>query len=234
MPTEAPQIFQSQIRPGTFQDLLKKVARLSYGKYLHRIRLIKLRGFENRIVSFDFPVTALVGPNGGGKTTILGAAAIAYDVVRPRQFFAKSGKFDESMLNWRVEYDLVDREVNKTDSFRRTASFSSMKWSRDAAKRDVTVFGVARTVPASERKELQRCATNTFTVSPDRVDSLQEAVIKAVGRILGKDISKYTHIRVDTGGPGLASYRDDRAGDSILGVSLRRRRVEHYPHGDEN
>lgn len=199
MPT-AEQSFQSQIRPSTIQDLLKKVAKRQYGKYLLRVRMIKLRGFEDKNVSFDSPVTAIVGPNGGGKTTVLGAAATAYESVRPRQFFAKSGKFDESMLNWRVEYELLDRDINKTDVFRRTASFSSMKWSRGAEKREVAVFGVARTVPASERKELQRCATNTFAVPEDRVDTFQQDVITAVGRILGKDITKYTHIRVDKGG----------------------------------
>lgn len=192
--------FKSQIRPGAINDLLDRVAKRKYGKYLLRTRLIKLRGFDNRSVTFDFPVSALVGPNGGGKTTILGAAAIAYEAVPPRQFFAKSGKLDDSMLNWRVEFDLIDRNVNKTDSFRRTASFSSMKWSRGAEKRDVAVFGVARTVPASERRELQRCATNTFSVDPERVETMQESVIKAVGRILGKDISKYTHIRIDEAG----------------------------------
>src|SRR5215217_4878137 len=97
MPNEAPQMFQSQIRPSTIQDLLKKVGKLSYGKYLQRIRLVKLRGFENRTVTFDFPVTALVGPNGGGKTTVLGATALAYRAVPPRRFFAKSGKYDASM-----------------------------------------------------------------------------------------------------------------------------------------
>jgi hypothetical protein len=189
--------FVSQVRPSRIVDLLEKVAKRNYGKYLLRIRMQKLRAFEETTVTFDSPVTALVGPNGGGKTTILGAAATAYEAVKPRQFFAKSGKFDESMLNWRVEYELIDRAVNKSDSFRRTASFSSMKWSRGAEKRDVAVFGVARTVPASERKELQRCASNTFTVAAERVESIAQSVITAVGRILGKDISKYTHIRVD-------------------------------------
>jgi predicted ATPase len=192
--------YKSQVRDGTIKNLGEKVSKRKYGKYLVRARMIRLRGFEDRSVSFDFPVTALVGPNGGGKTTVLGAAAIAYEQVPPRQFFAKSGKFDESMLNWRVEYELIDRDVNKADSFKRTASFSSMKWSRGAEKRDVAVFGVARTVPASERKELQRCATNTFAVDPDRVDAIQGDVIKEVGRILGKDISKYSHIRVDNAG----------------------------------
>lgn len=192
--------FRSQIRDGVVKDLLEKVAKRKYGKYLLRARLGRLRGFSDRSVTFDFPVTALVGPNGGGKTTILGAAAIAYEAVPPRQFFAKSGKLDDSMLNWRIEYELIDRIVNKTDTFRRTASFSSMKWSRGAEKRDVAVFGVARTVPASERRELQKCATNTFVVQPSQVDAIQQSVITAVGRILGKDISKYTHIRVGSTG----------------------------------
>jgi predicted ATPase len=192
--------FRSQIRDGAVKDLLEKVAKRKYGKYLVKARALKLRGFDDRAVSFDFPVTALVGPNGGGKTTILGAAAIAYESVPPRQFFAKSGKLDDSMANWRVEYELIDREVNRTDSFRRTASFSSMKWSRGAEKRPIAVFGVARTVPASERRELQKCATNSFVVDPTRVDQIQTSVVTAVGRILGKDISKYTHIRIDSAG----------------------------------
>jgi predicted ATPase len=191
---------KGEIRESVIRALLDKVAKRKYGKYLLRVKMLKLRGFEERTVSFDFPVTALVGPNGGGKTTILGAAAIAYEAVKPRQFFAKSGKFDESMLNWKAEYDLIDRDVNKDDSFKRTASFSSQKWSRGAEKRDVAIFGVARTVPANERKELQRCATNTFTVEDSNVDSLQQSVVSAVGRILGKDVSKYTHIRVDQSG----------------------------------
>ncbi len=192
--------FKSSIRDGVIVDLTEKVQKRKYGRYLTRIRMNKLRGFDDRTITFDFPVTALVGPNGGGKTTILGAAAIAYDAVAPRQFFAKSGKLDESMLNWRIEHELVDREVNKSDSFRRTASFTSLKWSRDAETRDVAVFGVARTVPASERKELQKCATNTFKVNAANVETIQASVIKAVGHILGKDIAKYTHIRVDNSG----------------------------------
>lgn len=107
--------FQSQIRQSTVNSLLEKVSRRSYGRYLVKLNMLKLRGFTNQTVSFDFPVTALVGPNGGGKTTILGAAACAYEVVKPRQFFAKSGKFDASMLNWRVEYDLIDSPTSSSD-----------------------------------------------------------------------------------------------------------------------
>lgn len=192
--------FRSEIRDSTINDLFEKVAKRSYRKYLLKLNLAKVRGFADRTVSFDFPVTALIGPNGGGKTTVLGAAATAYSNIRPRQFFTKSGKFDSSMSNWRIEYELIDRDINKTDSFRRTAAFLSQKWSRDAVSREVVVFGVSRTVPAGERKELQRCASGTFKVDASKIDAINTSVAEAVKKILGKDISKYTHIRVDVKG----------------------------------
>lgn len=65
--------FVSEIRRSQLQGLEEKVAAGSYGSYLRRVTLKKVRGFNDRVVAFDFPVTALVGPNGGGKTTILGA-----------------------------------------------------------------------------------------------------------------------------------------------------------------
>jgi predicted ATPase len=83
--------FRSEVRDGTINALLEKARERSYGQYLARLTLKKVRGFIDQSVSFDFPVTAVIGPNGGGKTTVLGAAAIVYRMVAPRTFFAKSG-----------------------------------------------------------------------------------------------------------------------------------------------
>jgi predicted ATP-binding protein involved in virulence len=78
--------------------LLEKVSNRSYGKYLLKISLARARAFTDKAISFDFPVTALVGPNGGGKTTVLGAAACAYKTVKPSLYFSKSGKFDSESI----------------------------------------------------------------------------------------------------------------------------------------
>jgi predicted ATPase len=198
-------LFQSEIRPSQINDLFDKVQNRSYGKYLLKIYVEKARAFQGKSINFDFPVTAIVGVNGGGKTTILGAAACAYKTVKPSLFFAKSGRFDSSMQNWKFEYELIDRKIRPAENIRRTAKFTRSKWSREwkidqDKERIVAVFGVSRTVPANERPELQRCASNTFDLEPQFIDEISAGVASAVARILDKDISAFSFLRVDTRG----------------------------------
>lgn len=193
-------MFQSEIRPTQVNALLDKVSKHNYGKYLYKVYLSKVRSFTGQRIKFDFPVTALIGPNGGGKTTILGAAACIYKEIRPRQFFARNGQVDNSMQDWRIEYELIDRTINPKDFVRRTASFGKQKWSRDALNREVAVFGVTRTVPAVERVDLLRFASNSFSIVKENISGIEKNIVTAVQRILGKDISQYTHIRIDDKG----------------------------------
>lgn len=211
--------FQSEIRDSQVNDLFEKVQKKSYGKYLLKISIEKARGYEGKSITFDFPVTAIVGVNGGGKTTVLGAAACAYKTVKPSLFFAKSGRFDSSMQNWKFEYELIDREIKKVDSFRRIAKFSSSKWSRKwkfegGKERSVAVFGVSRTVPANERPELKKCASNTFDVAPGLIEKISSVVATEVARILDKDISAFSFLRVDTRGRVTLLAGQTSAGDS--------------------
>lgn len=192
--------FQSEIRQSQINQLFEKVDRKNYGKYLRKVRLNPIRGFNDETVTFDFPVTAIIGPNGGGKTSVLGAAGCAYISVKPSRFFAKSGRFDDSMQNWRINYELIDRDVNQRDTISRTTKFTNFKWTREHISRNVAVFGVSRTVPANERTEFSRCASGKFTVSDDRIFQLERNVIDAAQKILGKDLNDYTRINVDDNG----------------------------------
>src|SRR5450759_1019744 len=82
---------KSEIRDSQINELFEKVAKKKYGKYLMSIDVKKLRGFTNKKVTFDFPVTALIGPNGGGKTTILGEPQAYYTrTSNPRGFSPKT------------------------------------------------------------------------------------------------------------------------------------------------
>lgn len=193
-------MYKSEIRDSTINGLLEKAADKNYGQYLSKLVLKQVRGFQNEPVSFDFPVTALIGPNGGGKTTILGAAGCAYKAVQPRRFFAKSGKYDDGMQDWAIEYEIIDKSVNKKDVVRRTASFKNQRWNRDALVREVLIFGVSRTVPVNERAELSRCASASFSVPKEREEEFNETVRLVVSRILGKDITTFKRLLVDSSG----------------------------------
>lgn len=184
--------YSSEVRPSIFSDLKEKVAKENYGKYLKRITLRKVRGFTDREVTFDFPVTALVGPNGGGKTTILGAAALAYKTVAPGLFFAKSGKYDESMSNWSIEYELIDKSIAPRLSVSRTASFKQLKWNRKALDREVLIFGIERTLPATERAKVRIAAGGSFSAA--REVPLSTDVTQHAAKILAKSIEGFQRL----------------------------------------
>lgn len=192
--------YRSEIRDSTFNSLLERVERQNFEKYLYQIDLSRVRGFEDTTIKLEFPVTAIIGRNGSGKTTILGAAACLYDSIKPRQFFAKSGALDSSMQGWSMQYQAIDKSIHKKDLIKRTASFTSLKWSRDTLRRDVYVFGVIRTLPANERAELRRYASNNFSVPEENITSLGDNVKIAVSKILGKSIEGFNHVKVDKSG----------------------------------
>lgn|GEM_PF-333731 len=175
----------SEIRDSERGDLIKRVARRAYSDYLVSMNLAHLRSYREAYIRFDFPVTALVGPNGGGKSTVLGAAALIHEDVKPRQFFAKSGVYDKSMVNWRIEYEILEKQK----PISRTASYPKSKWNRTAIKRRILTFGVARTLPATERKDLASFIGGAFKGFGETV--LSQETIDAVESILGKEAQKY-------------------------------------------
>jgi len=192
--------FKSEVRDSTVNALLEKASERNYKQYLAKIILKRVRGFSDEPISFDFPVTAVIGPNGGGKTTVLGAAGIIHRDIPPRTFFSKSGKYDSGMQDWSIEYEIIDRDISARSSVQRTASFKSLKWNRDAMNRQTLLFGVSRTVPASERRELIRCTSRKFSVPENRIAPFAMEIQSAVSRILGKDVSGFKQIKVHANG----------------------------------
>jgi predicted ATPase len=185
------------IQKSDIDSLEERVKKLSYHSYLPALRMSNVRSFEQQTISFDFPVTAIIGTNGGGKSTVLGAAAIAYKSVKPGNFFPKSNIGDNSMANWRIDYDIIDRSVNAAGVFTRNARFASAKWRRDnVPDREVILIPIQRTVPANEQNRFKQ-----FIGLGSKTDitaaAIDVSVSSHVSRILGKDASGYERITLN-------------------------------------
>ena len=191
-----PSIDKSQIRDTIIKELLDKVHEKNYGKYLSSVTLKKVRafnsGYQNR-VEYKFPVTALIGPNGGGKSTILGAAACAYKSVKPGLFFPKSSIGDNSMSEWHIEYELIDKQVNPRNEIKKSSKFRRLKWVRDeVADRDVKYFGINRTVPAGEKANFKKLMKPSFQRAKDiPINQIIDTVARQVEHILGKSVQAF-------------------------------------------
>lgn len=182
------------VRPSDVDGLEERVKKRSYQIYLPSLRMSNVRSFENQTITFDFPVTAVIGTNGGGKSTVLGAAAIAYKSVKPGDFFPKSNIGDNSMANWRIDYDLIDRSVNKSSTFTRNSRFVSARWRRDnVPDRQVIVIPIQRTVPANEQNKFKDFI-GLFQKKEAISTPIPADIVTHIGRILGKDASGYQRI----------------------------------------
>ena len=188
------------IRPSDIIELKDRVNRQNYGQYIREMSLTAVRSFQSQKVSFDFPVTAIIGTNGGGKSTILGAAAIAYQgPPKPRDFFPKSNISDEAMAGWRIDYELIEKSRQKIGLFKCNSRFASAKWRRDdQINREIVFLPILRTVPASEQARYGKFIGTYQNLNAD-IEPLDVNVAKAAGRILGKDLSKFKIARYNKG-----------------------------------
>ncbi len=119
-----------------------------WSQFLERLEISGLRGWQGQSVQFRFPVTAIVGENGAGKSTILKVAASAYDPKQgaayyPSDFFLSThwDQVSDVSLSYRI------RLGDDTRSF--SIKKPNKRWSYPAKRyqRDVYWFDVARTLP---------------------------------------------------------------------------------------
>jgi hypothetical protein len=111
--------------------------------------------------------------------------------VKPGVFFPKSAIGDESMSGWRVEYELVDKDINSRQLVKRSINFRQAKWVRgEVADRKVLFFGIERTVPAGEKTRYKKLMRSTY-VHKGSLDALDAEVAKQVEHILGKSVGEF-------------------------------------------
>lgn len=119
-------------------------------QFVEYIELENLRGWKKQGVNFRFPVTAIVGENGTGKSTLLKSLACAYEhpvgikkTYYPSQFFIDTQW--ETLTNCKISYRV--KLGDSTRSFNIRKPTQRWKYPAERIKRNVFILDISRTLP---------------------------------------------------------------------------------------
>lgn len=156
-------------------------------KFLQSVSIDGLRNWTKEEVSFNFPITAIVGENGSGKSTLLKAAACAYDgdghttTFYPTSFFQNTPW--EVVSDVRLEYKFQHGNTLRDYSI----SKSSARWSypKNKARRNVYFLDISRTLPIDATIGYGRIAK--LGQSEIRTTQIDDTHREMLSYILGRD-----------------------------------------------
>lgn len=120
-------------------------------QFIDSIRISNIHGWTGQEMQFKFPVVAVVGENGMGKSTFLKAAACAYHNKRGKDFYPSkmfiSTHWDESALSGAIiEYKVKLGESRRTLRWKKTSDWGFSP-KQGKPERDVYFLDISRTVP---------------------------------------------------------------------------------------
>lgn len=130
-------------------------------KWLEWIELTGIRGWSGQRISFNFPIVAIVGENGSGKSSILQAAACTYQDSSeggvnwyPTEFFPETAW--DRLQNVRLDFGYKQGAEHLTGSIRKPTT----RWlgQPDRPQRRVTYVDLSRLQPVGTRVGYARIA----------------------------------------------------------------------------
>ena len=164
-------------------------------QFLEMIEISGLRGWTGQSIVFNFPVVAIVGENGSGKSTALKVAACAYEAkdisksFYPSVFFLDT-KWD-SVKGVKLSYRAKLGE--QTRSFGVNKPTTRWSFPDKRIKRDVFILDISRTLPLDASAGYAKIAK--VTASEVSSEALEETYRKGLSRVLGRN---YTNARFAT------------------------------------
>lgn len=157
---------------------------------LESVLISGLRGWTGETVQFRFPITAVVGENGTGKSTLLKVSAAAYEHPRKKSTYYPSTFFPvtpwDRISNVALEYRV--KRGNDVRSFR--ISKATKKWSFPDKRvvREVFLFDVSRTLPLDASAGYAKIAKQA--ASEVSTEDLRQEYLEKFCHVLSRDYSR--------------------------------------------
>ncbi|QIF00046.1 ATP-binding protein [Roseimicrobium sp. ORNL1] len=156
-------------------------------QFLESVEIDGLRGWSKQAIQFQFPICAVIGENGTGKSTVLKAAASAYEQPEKKNTYYPSTFFP--VTHWdKVENVALQYRIklgNEVKTFR--ISKPAVRWSFPEKRytRNVFLFDISRTLPldasAGYAKIAKQAAAEVST------EDLDPAFTERFSHVLGRD-----------------------------------------------
>lgn len=160
-----------------------------FPKYrLESITIDKLKGISNLTLTFDKNLTALMGVNGSGKSTILHALACVYAPYKGVENYKFSYFFTPNPhASWKgSNFTIASYDERNKKIISRSYSKDGARWANysNRIKRNVHYLGVSTGIPAIE---LEKKTSFINYVSSKEKSKLDEKVINDAAYILNKN-----------------------------------------------
>lgn len=155
-------------------------------QFLESVEIGGLRGWTGQSVNFRFPVVAIVGENGAGKSTVLKVAASAYDPKQGKGYYPSDffpGTHWDTISGVDLGFRIRRGDDTRTFSIRKPSkrwSFPEIRYSRD-----IFWFDVSRTLPLDASAGYARVAK--LAAGETATEPLSEHFLSHLSNILGRD-----------------------------------------------
>jgi len=196
---------------------------------LHSLKVVTLKNLIDFEISFDgSPVTAILGPNGNGKSTVLHALACAFEPIKIGENYKFSSFFlpnTDALWNgseMKIVHSFRDGKILHKENIREYKK-TQVRWTPRYAnrpKRDVFYIGIDKCVPMIESEKKQaKVNYSTRTVDEDVIVT----ILKKASFVLNRRYSTYNKHRAS--GKSFIGVEVDGLRYSALSMSAGEQKV---------
>lgn len=162
-------------------------------QFVNSIRISNIHGWNGQEIKFMFPVVAIVGENGIGKSTFLKAAVCAYENnsgnnFYPSNMFIKTQWDSAAINNAEIEYKVRQGDDTKTLRWKKTNDWGFSP-KRGKPKRNVYFLDISRTLPLDATAGYAKIAKNASAEGGENTE-LSVDSLKALSYVLGNDYTR--------------------------------------------
>lgn len=160
-----------------------------FPKHLEYLELSNLRGWSGQRVEFKFPIVAIVGENGMGKSTIIQAAASVYKPVPGEVGYFASNFFPdtawEELTSIEIKGSVKEGQTSRIVSIRKPTT----RWRGIESRREriVRFLDLKRILPISSKTGYPRLAKRQYTEAS--AELFDDALLRRLSSIVGKSYS---------------------------------------------